>query len=224
MRIQSCRLFEGLDKRTLFSVLYQIWKTPGCYCEYAYGTAYRDGNHNDIAVKPGIDEIPFCMLMMAQPVQCVSLSMYDMYHTDTNNSSVLVEGHCDIGLVRLIFDSDNDTQALIADKISKWARYPHPAPDFPNPGTAREHASSLRGGRVHSFLSSIIYAQGFRVLKDYVKIAKVDNPRYRPLKAKDYIDRNEDGAMYAYNPATQSFMAYDSFSDTLTLCGIICYR
>ena len=192
------------DRYKMLSHLYQIWRKPffrNCILE---GDPIDGEEFPGISIKPGIEEIPFCLLTAQLPVRNMRLM----------NRDVLLQGTLASGKIQAACRTESSAIALqtIKDEIG-MLRNPrtHVKPD------SVEEKVSLRRDMKDPLCQLFDRARKLPFFKDKLYVALYNEEHY--TLCGQALPAGSQGAFYAFDRAARAFVAYDTYSDRLVCYG-----
>ena len=194
----------GRDRYLMLSHLYQIWRTP------RFRTAVMEGEPEDseeargFSLKPGIEEIPFCLLVAQLPMRALYIDAPGLMVRATMAAARL-EAVCLNEEAQIAAQSIQDNIGML-----RRART-HVKPDFV------EENVSLRKNLTDPLCQLFERARQMPFFQG--KLYVVLNGETRYTLCGQALPAGSKGSFYGFDRERRAFAAYDSYSDRLVGYG-----
>lgn len=194
------------DRYQMLSHFYQLWRRPEfCSCQME-GTPLDGEENAGISLDPGIEEIPFCLLVGQMPLRSLILDTPDiMLSADMSSGRILA----------ICVTKEAAVDAQIMKEEMGLLRRPrtHVKPDM-----VIEHISHRKD--MQDPLPQLFErARQVPYLKGKLYVSLEGENRY--ALCGQSLPARSQGAFYGFDRASRSFVAYDTFSDILVGYGSV---
>ncbi len=192
------------DRFLLLSHLHQLWRTPQLRTSWLQAEPIEPEDFNGYNIPPGMEEIPFCLMLAEAPVEMLMLETDD----------ICICAHISSGRIEAICDTPKSV--AVAEILQEAVLMFSGARTHALPQLA-EQKPGYRLDEERPFVTLYNRALKLPVFKNGLMVA-VNGERtftrsHQPLQQVRY------GIFYGFDLATRSFISYDTFSDRLVCYG-----
>lgn len=192
------------DRFLLLSHLYQLWCTPQLRTSWLQVEPTEPEDFNGYNIPPGMEEIPFCLMLAEAPIRSLALETDDIYIT----------AHVPSGRIEAVCDTPKSV--AVAEILQEAVLMFSGARTHALPQLA-EQKPGYRLDEERPFVTLYNRALKLPMFKNGLMVA-VNGERtftrsHQPLQQVRY------GIFYGFDLATRSFISYDTFSDRLVCYG-----
>ena len=192
------------ERFQLLAHLHQLWRTPQLRESWLRVEPEEPEDFNGYSIPPGMEEIPFCLMLSEAPIRTLDLETDDIF----------VTAHVPSGRIEAICDTPKSV--AVAEILQETALMFNPARTRAMPQLVQQ-APGFRIGVKKPFAELFNRALKLPVFKNGLMVAVNGEKRFtrshQPLQDVRY------GIFYGFDMATRSFISYDTLSDRLVCYG-----
>lgn len=192
------------DRYLMLSHLHQIWRMSlfrNCALE---GEPVDSEENAGISLKPGMEEIPFCLLTAQLPIRELYIDTPDVM-LQASVASSKIQAVCVTEAAEIAIQTIKDNIGMLRRPKT------HVKPD------SIEEKVSLRTDLTDPLCQLFERTRRLPFFRGKLYVALSEDDRY--TLCGQALPAGSEGAFYAFSREERAFVAYDTYSDTLVCYG-----